>query len=93
MWPEQGGFLGVKCNSFAQACQIESLIEGGAAEAAGLQPGDIVTAIGDTNIQRFEDLQATVGDHLAGDELDITVDRRGEVKKVKVTLMRMSRTD
>lgn len=40
---------------------IGSVVEGGAAEAAGLQPGDRILSADGTGIQRFEELRAFVG--------------------------------
>lgn len=40
---------------------VGSVVEGGAAEAAGLQPGDRILSADGTGIQRFEELRAFVG--------------------------------
>ncbi len=40
---------------------VGSVVEGGAAEAAGLQPGDRILDADGTGIQRFEELRAYVG--------------------------------
>lgn len=87
---KEGGFLGVRCNSFSPVCQIDNVVEGGAAHNAGLEPGDVITDINGTKIARFDDLQMEVGRHKPDEEIEITFDRRGEVKKVKLKLMRMS---
>lgn len=87
---KQGGFLGVKCNNFSPVCQIDSLVEGGAAQKAGLEPGDVIERIDGAPIARFEDLQIQIGSHLPDDEIEIEYDRRGEKAKVKLKLMRMA---
>jgi hypothetical protein len=87
---KEGGFLGVRCNSFSPVCQIDNVVEGGAAHMAGLEPGDVITEIDGTRIARFDDLQMEVGRHKPDEEIEITFDRRGEVKKVKLKLMRMN---
>lgn len=86
----QGGFLGVRCNNLTPDCQIDSVVAGGAAEKSGLMPGDVIVSIDGVAIQRFDDLQAQVGKHVAGDEIEITYDRLGEKVSTKVTLQRMS---
>ncbi|MGV3486463.1 MAG: PDZ domain-containing protein [Planctomycetaceae bacterium] len=85
-----GGFLGVRCNALPATCQIDTVVEGGAAEKAGLEPGDIIEQIDGIPIERFADLQLQVGKHRPGDEIDILFDRRGEKIHVKLTLQRMS---
>ena len=55
---------------------IDAVIEGSAAERAGLKPGDVFKRIGSTKIERFEQLQQLV--RLSpGKELRITVLRDG----------------
>jgi len=46
--------------------------DGGPAAAAGLQPGDTITAIGDSEISSITDLQTALADHSPGDEVSIT---------------------
>jgi len=87
---KQGGFLGVKCNNFSPVCQIDSLVDGGAAQRAGLEPGDVIERIDGVRIAKFEDLQMQIGSHLPEDEIEIEYDRRGEKSKVKLKLMRMA---
>lgn len=86
---KEGGFLGVRCNNFSPVCQIDTVVPGGAAEKAGLEPGDVITDIDGTPIARFDDLQMEVGRHPPDEEIEITFDRRGMIKKVKLKLMRM----
>jgi len=87
---KQGGFLGVKCNNFSPVCQIDSVVDGGAAQRAGLEAGDVIEKIDGVKIARFEDLQMQIGSHLPEDEIEIEYDRRGEKAKVKLKLMRMA---
>lgn len=57
--------------------RVDSVQPGSAAAAAGLKPGDLVTAVDGQPIASFNDLQRTVGIS-AGQTLQITVDRSGE---------------
>jgi hypothetical protein len=86
---KQGGFLGVICNHFSQRCQIDSVKPGSAAATAGIQAGDVVIQIDEAAISSFDDLQIQVGSHYAGDEIEITVDRFGEIIKTKARLGRL----
>lgn len=84
-----GGFLGVKCNSFSHSCQIENLVKDGAAAESGLEPGDVIEVINRVAIASFEDLQVEIGSHVAGDEIEIDYNRRGEKLNVKLKLKPM----
>ena len=86
---KQGGFLGVVCNNLTPRCEITAVKPNGAAANAGIQPGDVVLRINETAIGSFEDLQAEIGSHLPGDEVEITFDRFGEIEKVTLKLGRL----
>jgi putative serine protease PepD len=62
------------------------IVSGGAAEAAGLQPGDIVTEFDGVAITGSVDLTAQVRRHAAGDEAELVYVRDGEEHTVSVTL-------
>ncbi|MCC6705516.1 MAG: trypsin-like peptidase domain-containing protein [Thermomicrobiales bacterium] len=67
--------------------QIMTILEGGPAAEAGLQPGDIVTAVNDVTIDqdnRFINL--VVLDHDPGDTISLTVMRDGQEMTIEVTL-------
>jgi putative serine protease PepD len=62
------------------------LVSGGAAEAAGLQPGDIITEFDGVPITGSIDLTAQVRLHAGGAEADLVYVRDGEEHTVTVTL-------
>ena len=64
---------------------IYSVEEGGAAEKAGLQMGDVIVKVGDTDITSMEDLTAAKKQYSAGDTAAFTVYRGGEEITVEVT--------
>ncbi len=83
----QGGFLGVTCNTFGVAeCRIRTVIDGSAADQAGLQADDVIVGIGDAKVEQFSDLQAEINQHLPGDELLIKFLRHGTEREVKLSL-------
>jgi hypothetical protein len=86
---KEGGFLGVICNSFSPRCQIDGLKAGGAAANAGLQTGDVIVSFDGEPIRTFDDLQAQIAKHPAGDEISITYEREGEIGTATVTLGRL----
>jgi putative serine protease PepD len=64
----------------------DGLVSGGAAEAAGLQPGDIITDLDGVPIAGSIDLTAQVRLHAAGAEAELVYVRDGEEHTVTVTL-------
>ena len=64
---------------------VYSVEEGGAADKAGLQMGDVITAIDDTSISSLEDLSAAKKQYSAGDTSTFTIYRQGETLTVEVT--------
>ena len=64
---------------------VYSVDNGSAAERAGLQAGDIITKLGDTEISSYTDLKAAVRAFSAGDSVDIVLFRAGESIVVSIT--------
>lgn len=69
-----------------QGAAIYSVVEGGPAEKAGLQTGDIVTGANGTDITCREDLVNVVSAMKVGDELTVTVYRQGEILDITVVI-------
>ena len=53
---------------------------------AGLQTGDIVTKIDNTDVTSASDLTSAIGNYKPGDKVTLTIFRSGETKTVEVTL-------
>ena len=64
---------------------VYSVEEGSAADKAGLQMGDVITAIDDTSITSLEDLSAAKKQYSAGDTSKFTIYRQGETLTVDLT--------
>jgi serine protease Do len=62
------------------------VVAGGPAAAAGLQEGDIILAIGGTQIDREHPLDAVLSGHAPGQTIPITILRDGQERTVSVTL-------
>ena len=58
---------------------------GSCAEAAGIQTGDIITRVGDKDIESYNDLKSAIRRYSAGDTAEITLYRAGESMTVSVT--------
>lgn len=69
-----------------EGAYVSAVYEGSAASDAGLQPGDIITAVDDTDISSSTDLVAACRSHQVGDKVTITFVRDGQTQTVDVTL-------
>lgn len=95
--------LGISCQDVTEAVSqaynipvgayIFSVTAGGAADQAGLQPGDVITSIQDQTISTTEELNAVKNQYKAGDTITLTYVRAGETKKVDVTLAEVQQTE
>ncbi|WP_242965045.1 S1C family serine protease [Petroclostridium xylanilyticum] len=56
------------------------------AELAGIQPGDVITKFNGQPVKTMEELNALKEKFKAGDQIELEVNRQGEVKKFKVKL-------
>ncbi|MEZ5851450.1 MAG: RIP metalloprotease RseP [Hyphomicrobiaceae bacterium] len=70
--------------TFGTAAVVDEVLPGSAAQRAGIQSGDTITKIEDTDITRFSDLQRIVGQS-PGTPLAFTVDRGGRSYVLTVT--------
>ncbi len=65
---------------------VDSLIEKSAAAQAGIHAGDVVTRVNDTPVRQSADLLEQIGRHRPGDEVSVTVDRKGKEMSFTVKL-------
>jgi len=94
----QRGFIGVNIVEVSQplvdemdlevnsGVLISELVEGGAADDAGLRKGDVITSVDGKTISRNSQLLEQIGKKRPGDKSSITVNRFGETKQFSVTL-------
>ncbi|HEY7796987.1 MAG TPA: trypsin-like peptidase domain-containing protein [Microbacteriaceae bacterium] len=73
-------------SSFASGAEIVELTEGGAADAAGLEPGDVVVLFDGDRIEGSGELTAAVRAQPAGAEVEVEVLRDGQRLTFQVTL-------
>jgi len=71
---------------FPQGAFVSRVLPGTPAEDAGLQRGDIITAIDNEPVTSDNPLGKIVNSHKVGDFIDLTVDRDGEILHFGVTL-------
>ncbi len=65
---------------------IQDVIDGGAAEIAGLQSGDIIVKVDSYDIDDYYGLRSTLMEYSVGNEIELTVLRDGEKMVVKCIL-------
>lgn len=94
----QRAYLGISINemdaalsselgvNISQGVFVEGLADGGAASYAGILPRDIITAVDNRPVRTVPELQEIVGTAKVGDVLNITVNRKGKIKKIPVKL-------
>lgn len=73
-------------SGFSTGARVIELTPGGAADRAGLLPGDIVTRFGSTPIASSGDLTAAVRSLPAGDVVAIELERNGQKLRLEVVL-------
>jgi serine protease Do len=89
-------FIGVMCQTVDSKMQglglpsgvsIEEVIDGGPAEAAGLLPNDIITAVNGKAISSTDDLKREIKNAGIGGKLTLTIYRQGDVFDVDVDVV------
>ncbi|GAA1136642.1 trypsin-like peptidase domain-containing protein [Nesterenkonia lutea] len=81
---EQG--LAPTMPGFTVGALIDEVPDASPAEDAGLQAGDIITAVNDRRIEDSIALTATIREYAAGESVTVTYQRDGEQNEVEVTL-------
>ena len=83
--------LGISVGNADAETQVEGaaigdVTAGSAAEAAGLEAGDVVTKIDDLQITGADSLIATVRSYRPGDQVTVTFVRNGDTQTAQLTL-------
>ena len=95
--PHFGGVIGDVTPADAEVYRLASVAgakvvavsPGGPAAGAGLEPGDVVQAVGSVLIRGGADLEATIADHRPGDRVRLEVVRYGQPLALTVRLGRL----
>lgn len=77
-------FLGVTSEKTANGVRITDVIEGSAAEKAGLKEGDVITKIGSKKIEDPENLMDVVKSYKPKDEAKVYYERSGKSNEAKI---------
>ncbi|MGW2724974.1 S1C family serine protease [Streptomyces sp. NPDC001492] len=70
----------------AAGVAVVAVKSGGAADKAGIQAGDVITRLGDTDITTITSLAEALAAQQPGDRTSVTFTRNGSQKKADVTL-------
>ncbi len=86
--PAARPLLGVSVRDAANdgGAQVIRVVDGSAADDAGLQVGDVIVSIGGQDVKDSEDLVAAVGDHDRGDDVAVAYTRGGDRHTAQVEL-------
>jgi putative serine protease PepD len=85
----QTGYLGVSMGdspSGQDGAVVQDVASGSPAAKAGLQVGDLVTAIDGKTIQSSAEMVAAIRDHKPGDKVSLTVNRGGNQTTISASL-------
>ncbi len=81
-WP----YLGIQGEATSAGQSVVEVVEDGPSAAAGIEPGDVITAFDGQDITRQSSLLDLLFGHEPGDEVTVTVDRDGTPQTFQVTL-------
>jgi serine protease Do len=84
--PDNVAYLGVITEDDDKGARIEDVTDNSAAEKAGLKEGDIISKVGETKIERPDDLTKVVRKQKPGDKITITYERDGKRNQTEVAL-------
>jgi serine protease Do len=94
----QRGFLGINIAdldnqaadelglNISQGVLVESLVDGGAAQYAGVLPNDVIVQANGKNVKSSADLLEVIGGSKAGDAVALVVNRSGKQENISVRL-------
>ena len=82
IWP----YLGIQGEATSEGQSVVEVVEDGPSAAAGLEPGDVITAFDDQEITRQSSLLDLLFGREPGEVVTLTVERDGDPQTFEVTL-------
>jgi putative serine protease PepD len=79
-------FLGVQLSQGGQGATVAEVQGGGPAQGAGIETGDLLTAIDGKPVSSTDQFIATIDGYAPGQTVTLTVHRGGQTKEIKVKL-------
>lgn len=80
------GTVSERSLSVTEGALVSGLLEGGAAAEAGIQEGDVITAIDGRKVKNVTELQEQIGKHRPGDRIEVSLLRKNATKTYEVLL-------
>jgi serine protease Do len=65
---------------------VNGLAQGGSGEEAGIKEGDVITKVGETNVNNVPELQEQISRYRPGDKVNVTLKRNNQEKILNVVL-------
>jgi 2-alkenal reductase len=81
-WP----YLGIQGEATSEGQSVVEVVEDGPSAAAGIEPGDVITALDGQEITRQNSLIDLLFEHEPGDTVSVTAERDGTPQTFQVTL-------
>ena len=72
--------------SITQGVVVDQLMDGGAAQYAGIRPQDIIVAVNERSVKSVPELQEIIGRARAEEVVYLTINRKGQEMEVPVRL-------
>ncbi len=94
----QRGFLGINISDLddeyadelgldiSQGVVVMDLVDGGAAQFAGIIPRDVITKVDGKTVKSAPELQELVGRVKVGETIQLTINRKGKIQTIPVVL-------
>ena len=82
----QGAYSMPGDSSSVLGAYVAGVVEGSGAEAAGVQIGDVITAVDGTEVYSADDVIIQVRSHAIGDTVTLTINRDGQTMDLDVVL-------
>jgi photosystem II stability/assembly factor-like uncharacterized protein len=84
--PPPKGFLGLRIENTPQGLKIADVLKGSPAEKAKLTKGDLLVALGKTNLKKTDDFLVSVQPLGPGDKVQVTFQRADKKETIEITL-------
>ncbi|HZQ36743.1 MAG TPA: PDZ domain-containing protein [Dehalococcoidia bacterium] len=80
------GYLGLSVTDNNGKLTVASVVAGGPADKADVKQGDVITAVGGTNVASYADLKKALHGKHPGDSVTLAITRGGSAQNLTVTL-------
>ena len=85
------GWLGINMRTHAEGIRVIRFVDPSPAKQGGMQVDDIITEYNGQKVRDRREFRFLIAESRVGDKVEFTVNRRGERKKLTVTLGKMPR--